>query len=114
MWVLTTIKNFDTGNMINSPVHLTRNFINSNVVESANSKIRPYLDLLRKIGNTEYCQVHFDAIRLKLNVSNPYSGLRKKSSPIDRCGYKLRNRTWLDLIFDGYLLEHKQVFFSQN
>jgi transposase-like protein len=101
MRVLTTIKNLDTVNKANSPVRLTRNFINTNVVESANAKIRPYLDLLRKIGNTEYCRVYFDAIRLKLNVSCPYSGIRNKSSPIERCGYKLRGRTWLDLIFDG-------------
>ncbi len=101
MRVLTTTKNLDTVNKANSPMRLTRNFINTNVVESANSKIRPFLDLLRKIGNTEYCRVYFDAIRLKLNVSCPYSGIRKNTSPIERCGYKLRGRTWLDLIFDG-------------
>lgn len=102
MRVLTTIQNLDTVNKANSPVRLTRNFINTNVVESANSKIRPFLDLLRKIGNTEYCRVYFEAIRLKLNVSHPFSGIRNKSSPIERCGYKLRSRTWLDLIIDGF------------
>jgi transposase-like protein len=99
--VLTSIKNLDTVNKENSPVRLSRNFINTNVVESANSKIRPYLDLLRKIGNTEYCRTYFDLIRLKLNTSRPFSGIRNKTSPIERCGYKLRGRTWLDLIVDG-------------
>ncbi len=101
MRVLITIKNLDTVNKENSPVRLTRNFINTNVVESANSKIRPYLDLLRKIGNTEYCRNYFELIRLKLNSSRPYSGIRKITSPIERYGYKLRDRTWLDIIFDG-------------
>lgn len=98
---LTTIKNLDTVNKENSPVRLTRNFINTNVIESANSKIRPYLDLLRKIGNTEYCRNYFELIRLKLNSSRPYSGIRKMTSPIERYGYKLRDRTWLDILIDG-------------
>ncbi len=101
MRVLTTIKNLDTVNKENSPVRLTRNFINTNVIESANSKIRPYLDLLRKIGNTEYCRNYFELIRLKFNSSRPYSGIRKMTSPIERYGYKLRDRTWLDIIIDG-------------
>lgn len=99
--VLTTIKNLDTVNRENSPVRLTRNFINTNVIESANAKIRPYLDHLRKIGNTEYCRIYFELIRLKLNTSRPFSGIRNKTSPLERIGYKMRNRTWLDLIFDG-------------
>jgi hypothetical protein len=99
--ILTTVSNLDTVNKGNSPVRLTRNYINTNVIESINSKIRPYLDHLRNIRNTEYCGVYFNLLRLKLNSSKPFSGLRTNTCPISRYGYNLRERNWLDLIFDG-------------
>lgn len=99
--ILTTVSSLDTVNKADSPIRLTRNYINTNVVESANAKIRPHLDHLRKIQNTEYTQTYFNLLRLKLNVSRPFSGQRRFTSPIERYGYDLRCRSWLDLIIDG-------------
>jgi transposase-like protein len=101
VYVLTTVSNLDTVNKANSPVRLTRNYINTNVIESANSKIRPHLDHFRNIRNTEYCETYFNLLRLKLNTSRPFSGPRSNTSPIERYGYNLRGRSWLDIIFDG-------------
>jgi len=99
--ILLKTKGLDTVNKIDAPVRLTRNFINTNVVESANSRIRPYLDHLRRIGNTEYCRTMFDFLRFMLNVRRPFSGSRKNTSAIERYGYNLRDRSGLDLILDG-------------
>ena len=99
--ILLKTKGLDTVNKVDAPVRLSRNFINTNVVESANSRIRPYLDHLRRIGNTEYCRTMFDFIRFILNVRRPFSGSRKNTSAIERYGYNLRGRSGLDLILDG-------------
>ena len=99
--ILTDVKSVDSIYTKNCPVRLSRNFINTNVIESINSRLRPLLDKFKKICNTEYSAAFFDTVRLRLNASAPYSGRRKSTAPIERYGYFLRGRTWLDLIFDG-------------
>ena len=100
--VLTTIKNLDSVKQPESPIRMCKNWINTNFIESVNSRIRPYLEILRKIGNTEYCGAYFDLIRLYLNTSKVFSGFRKGTAPVGRLGYEMRCRTYLDLIFDGF------------
>jgi transposase-like protein len=85
----------------NCPLKLTRQYINTNVIESANSRLRPFLDKLRKWQDTPYSEVILNLIRLRLNASHPYSGLRKNTAPIERYGYFLRSRSWIDLILKG-------------
>ena len=99
--VLKKSKNLDTVNMDDCPVRLRRNFINTNPVESINAKLRPLFDRLKKIGDTEYMRAIFDLIKLRLNTTRPFSGIRKNTSPIERYGYKLKGRTFIDLIFRG-------------
>jgi transposase-like protein len=98
---LTSIPQIDTVNKQDAPVRLSRNFINTNVIESTNAKIRPHLDHLRNIRNTEYCAVYFQLLRLKLNCSRPKTGARTDSCPIERCGYNLRGKTWIELLIEG-------------
>jgi transposase-like protein len=99
--VLTESKDLSTIYTKNCPLKLNRNFINTNIIESVNSRLRPVLDKLKKIQNTPYLSAILELIRLRLNASRPYSKLHSESSPIERCGYKLRSRTWIDLIFNG-------------
>ena len=100
--VLTTIKNLDAVKKLDSPVRLRKSFINTNMIESTNSRIRPHLEILRKIGDTEYCKAYFGLIRLYLNTCKVFSGFRKNTSPIERLGYDLRGRSYLDLIYHGF------------
>jgi transposase-like protein len=99
--VLAEVKDLSTIYSKDCPLHLNRNFINTNVIESVNSRLRPLLDKLKKIQNTPYLSAFLEIIRLRLNSTRPYSGPRSNSSPIERCGYHLRSRTWIDLIFEG-------------
>lgn len=99
--VLTEVESISSIFTKDCPIHLNRNFINTNGIESINSRLRPLLDKLKKIQNTPYLSDLFELIRLKLNTTPPYSGPRSKTSPIERCGYNLRSRTWIDMIFYG-------------
>ncbi|NMB82585.1 MAG: hypothetical protein GYA14_12285 [Ignavibacteria bacterium] len=98
---LTTIPQLDTVNKQAAPIRLSRNFINTNVIESLNSIIRPYLDHLRNIKDTEYSETYFNLLRFKLNTTRPRTGERRNSSPIERYGYEMRNKCWLDILLDG-------------
>lgn len=99
--ILTKTIHLDTVNLDDCPVRIDRNFINTNAVESINAKLRPFFDRLKNIKDTKYMRAIFDLIKLRLNTSPPYSGIRKNSSPIERYGYNLKGRTFIDLIFRG-------------
>ena len=90
--ILTQVTDVDTIYTKGCPVQLTRNNVNTNVIGSINSRLRPYLDRLKKLQGTPYCQAILDLVRLKLNCSHPYSGHRKNTAPIERYGYNLRSR----------------------
>jgi len=99
--VIRKTKSLDTVNTEGCSVFLSRRFINTNAIDSINSRIRPILDKLRKIQNGEYIQTIFDLVKLRLNASHPRSGCRRDSSPIERYGYDLRGRTYIELILEG-------------
>jgi transposase-like protein len=99
--VLTEVKEISTIYQEDCPVRLSRNYINTNVIESINSRLRPILDKLKKLQDTPYLKSVLEIVRLRLNASRPYSGSRSKQSPIERCGYDLKSRTWIDLILNG-------------
>lgn len=99
--VLTEVRNLDSVNKEGCPVRLNLNFINTNAVESINSKVRPYLECLRKITNSPYIRTYLKLVRLYLNTTRPFSGERSDTSPIERYGYELRGRNYLDLLLDG-------------
>ncbi|MBD3254049.1 MAG: hypothetical protein GF383_03110 [Candidatus Lokiarchaeota archaeon] len=99
--ILTEVRNLDGINTEGCPVRLDLNFINTNAVESINSQVRPYLECLRKITNSPYVRTYLRLVRLYLNTTRPFSGVRSGSSPIERYGYDLRGRTYLDLLLDG-------------
>jgi transposase-like protein len=99
--ILTEIPNLDSVFAADCPIRLSRNFINTNSIESINSRLRPILDKLKKWQETPYCEAILDLIRLRLNASHPHSGPRKDTAPIERYGYNLRSYTWMDLILKG-------------
>lgn len=99
--VLTRTEGLDTVNKEGCPVQLDRDFMNTNAIESINSQLRPILDALKKITNTLYITTIFELVKLRLNTSPPHSGPRKNLAPIERYGYNLKGRTFIDLIFHG-------------
>ena len=99
--ILTEVKNLDGINKEGCPVRLNLNFINTNAVESINSQVRPYLECLRKITDSPYVRTYLRLVRLYLNTTRPFSGGRSDTSPIERYGYELRGRNYLDLLLDG-------------
>lgn len=99
--ILIKTKGLDTVNKDNCPVKLDRNFINTNTIESTNARLRPMLDKLKIIGDTTYIRNVFGLIKFRLNTTPPYSGLRNMTAPIERYGYNLKGKTFIDLIFEG-------------
>ncbi|MBD3338406.1 MAG: hypothetical protein GF353_04825 [Candidatus Lokiarchaeota archaeon] len=99
--ILTEVRGLDGINTEGSPVRLDLNFINTNAVESINSQVRPYLECLRKITDSPYVRTYLQLVRLYLNTTRPFSGGRSGTSPIERYGYELRGRNYLDLLLDG-------------
>jgi transposase-like protein len=101
MKILTEIPSLDAVFTAECPIRLSRSFINTNCIESINSRLRPVLDKLKKWQDTPYSAAILDLIRLRLNASRPYRGPRRNSAPIERYGYDLRSRTWIGLILHG-------------
>jgi transposase-like protein len=101
MRLLTDVKDLSTVYTEDCPIRLNRSFINTNVIESINSRLRPILDKLKKLCNTPYLSDYLEIIRLRMNASPPYAGSRSKMSPIEQWGYNLKFRTWIDLILNG-------------
>lgn len=94
-------RNLDTVNHADSPVQLDYHYINTNAIENVNSLIRPYLECLRKITDSHYIDTFFSVLRFYLNTRNPFSGPRSDTCPIERYGYDLRGRNYLDILQDG-------------
>ncbi|MHA1726898.1 MAG: hypothetical protein ACTSXH_19005, partial [Promethearchaeota archaeon] len=82
-------------------IQLNLQFINTNAIESINSRLRPYLESLRKITNSSYMTTYFELLRLYLNTTRPFSGRRSETSPVERYGHDLRGKNYLDLLQDG-------------
>ncbi|MHA1292949.1 MAG: transposase [Promethearchaeota archaeon] len=99
--ILLKAKHLDTVNKAECPVQLNLKYINTNAIESINSRIRPFLECLRKITNSLYIKTYFDFLRLYLNTTRPFSGIRSDTSPLERYGYDLRGKDYLDLLQDG-------------
>lgn len=99
--LLVKVSNLDTVNKADCPIQLDFQYINTNAIENVNSQIRPFLECLRKITNSDYIKTYFRVLRLYLNTRRPYSGMRCDTSPLERYGYDLRGKNYLDLLQDG-------------
>lgn len=60
--ILTEVKSLATWNMENCPIWLNLNFINTNAIESINSRVRPYLECLRKITDSRYIRTYLESL----------------------------------------------------
>lgn len=112
--VLLKAKHLDTVNKAECPVQLNLKYINTNAIESINSRIRPFLECLRKITNSLYIKTYFDLLRLYLNTTRPFSGIRSDTSPLERYGYDLRGKDYLDLLQDGLPLGPQYKIYNSN
>ena len=99
--LLLKAKHLDSVNKAECPIQLNLQFINTNAIESINSRLRPYLESLRKITNSSYMTTYFELLRLYLNTTRPFSGSRSETSPVERYGHDLRGKNYLDLLQDG-------------
>jgi transposase-like protein len=99
--LLLKANNLDTVNKAECPIQLNFHYINTNSIENLNSQIRPYLECLRNITNSDYLKTYFGLLRLYLNTRRPFSGVRRDTSPLERYGYDLRGKNYLDLLQDG-------------
>lgn len=99
--LLLKANNLDTVNKADCPIQLNYHYINTNTIENINSQIRPFLECLRKITNSDYIKIYFSLLRLYLNTRRPFSGMRCDTSPLERYGYDLRGKDYLDLLQDG-------------
>ena len=99
--LLLKANNLDTINKAECPVQLNFHYINTNAIENINSQIRPYLECLRNITNSDYVKTYLSLLRLYLNTRRPFSGMRRDTSPLERYGYDLRGKNYLDLLQDG-------------
>ena len=99
--LLLKASNLDTVNKADCPIQLNFHYINTNTIENINSQIRPFLECLRNITNSEYIKTYFSLLRLYLNTRRPFSGMRCDTSPLERYGYDLRGKNYLDLLQDG-------------
>ncbi len=112
--VLLKAKHLDTVNKAECPIQLNLKYINTNAIESINSQIRPFLECLRKITNSLYIKTYFDLLRLYLNTTRPFSGIRSETSPLERYGYDFRGRDYLDLLQDGLPLGPQYEIYKSN
>ena len=99
--LLLKTNSLDTVNKADCPIQLNFHYINTNTIENINSQIRPFLECLRKITNSDYIKTYFSLLRLYLNTRRPFSGMRCDTSPLERYGYDLRGKDYLDLLQDG-------------
>ena len=75
------------------------NRANTNTVESVFGKFRLFFNHLRNIKPTKYTAALFELLRLKHNLSGPYTGLNKRISPIARLSIKTRHKDFMDCLF---------------
>ncbi len=79
------------------------NRANTNTVESVFGKFRLFFNHLRNIKPTKYTTALFELLRLKHNLSGPYTGPNKKISPIVRLNVKTRYKNFMECLFSQNL-----------
>ena len=80
------------------------NRANTNTVEYVFGKFRLLFNHLRNIKPTKYTVALFELLRLKHNLSGPYTGPNKKISPITRLCVKTRYTNFIDCLFSQNLV----------
>ncbi len=80
------------------------NRANTNTVESIFGKFRLFFNHLRNIKPTKYTVALFELLRLKHNLSGPYTGPNKKISPITRLNVKTRYKNFVECLFSQNLV----------
>ena len=80
------------------------NRANTNTVESVFGKFRLFFNHLRNIKPTKYTTALFELLRLKHNLSGPYTGPNKKISPIIRLNVKTRYKNFIECLFSQNLV----------
>ena len=79
------------------------NRANTNTVESIFGKYRLFFDHLRNIKPTKYTTALFELLRLKHNISGPYTGPNKNISPIKRLDVATHYNNYVDCLFSQNL-----------
>jgi len=80
---------------------LSANYMNTNSIESIFGRKRAFLDKYRTILGSEFQESIFEILRLHHNLSRPYTGPRKDTSPLERLGVQSKYNNYLDALFGG-------------
>ncbi len=99
--LLEKVPSLDAINRSGASLALKRNYLNTNAIESFNSKFRRLLESMRNVFDSPYCRARMQLFRLHHNVDRPLHGSRDGLSPIERYGYDLRGRTSVSLVIHG-------------
>jgi len=99
--LLKEVPGLDAINRADAKHPLKRNFINTNGIESFNSKFRELLESMRNVFDSPYCRTRIQLFRLHHNADRPHHGSRDQLAPIERYGYNLRGRNSVTLVIDG-------------
>ncbi len=99
--LLEKVPGLDAINRTEGKFFLKRKFLNTNGIESFNSRFRPLLDSLKNAAYSTLTQARFNLFRLYINATVPFNPSRSGCAPIECYGYNLRGRSTFYLILDG-------------
>jgi hypothetical protein len=72
---------------------------NTNIIEGIFGRIRPILKKARRFHPTPITTALFDIVRLRYNLTPPYSGPNRCISPLERAGIHPHYRDYLDALW---------------
>lgn len=71
---------------------------NTNIIESIFGRIRPFLKKARRFRPTPIATALFEIVRLRYNLTSPYTGPNRCQSPLERAGIRSKYRDYLDAL----------------
>ena len=86
-------------NLPSAKVSIPPNFINTNTAEGTFSISRPVLNKAKHFFDSEESGALLEIFRLRFNMSPPYTGPNRFSSPLERAGVDSSFSTWLEALF---------------
>ncbi len=86
-------------NLPSAKVSIPLNHINTNTAEGTFSISRPVLNKAKHFFDSEESGALLEIFRFRFNMSPPYTGPNKYSSPLERAGVDSSFSTWVEALF---------------
>jgi hypothetical protein len=84
---------------------ITSNYMNTNTIESIFGRYRLFFRKYRRITNTKLSCAIFEILRLKHNLSRPYTGINNQTSPIQRLKIQTKFQNYLQSLFPAIFIK---------